>query len=465
MSETVSDVLRQVIVGVKFPARVASVKAAEQQFQTTLKDLTAYLADFKVALVSGFITKPYASVGYTATVVFSIGAGSVAELLARDKPYAVAYWERNSIARMCTLDDPLYARGQWGLQRIGALDGWSTTVNTPVTIAVIDSGVMWRWSTASNAVVDSHEDLGGAEGGVFPPRLWRSAEQPPMDGLDNDGNDYVDDFNGARIVGRPPTGKNGDGHIGDEVGHGTMLAGIMFATSNNGRGLASPLSGYWPNIKLMPVKFFDADTRPKPANAKQAIQYAVDNGAKVINASWHVGPGRNGVRPIEDAIAYAQAAGVLVVAAAGNDGSNNDRYPTYPASLSYDNVLAVHATNRRDGKPSFSNYGKTSVDLGAPGVSIATTVRYLSARPRYKAINGTSAAAAFASVAAAMVIAMEQQRSGRTLTPAEVIAHLLMTADPVAQLRQCSRSGKRLNLATAVNTPAAPARKHGYKDA
>jgi subtilisin family serine protease len=230
----------------------------------------------------------------------------------------------------------------------------------------------------------------------------------------------------------------------------------MFATPDNNLGLASPLTQFWPGIKLMPVKFFGADTRPTPARAKQAIEYAVANGAQVINASWHVGPGQNGVAPVRLAVEAARLAGVLVVTAAGNDGSNNDKYPTYPANFSqtHTNVLSVHATNTRDYKPSFSNYGRNTVHLGAPGVRITTTARYLSKRPIYRSISGTSAAAAFTSLAAAMVIAIDKHRNPlRTLTPQQVINHLRTTADSVRQLSACSMTGRRLNLANAVKTP------------
>lgn len=456
MSQTAEDVLGQVVVGLKLGNHGLAPSAAKAQLSLTLAALTDYFKQFDATKYSAFVTKPYEDEGWTATAVLQLRAGTVAQALAMDQPAYVEYWERNSIIRLSGWNDPSYDRGQWGLKRIGSLEGWSTTVADAVTVAIVDSGLMWRWSLATNAEVGSHEDLDGRiPGAQFPPCLWRSGEVPPADGIDNDNNGFIDDFNGARVVGPTP----GDGQIGDEVGHGTMLAGVMFATPGNGLGLASPVSGFWPGIKLMPIKFFDADTRPTPVNAKQAIEYAVDNGAKVINCSWHVGPGDNGLKPLVKAIKYAAGQGVLIVASAGNDGSNNDVYPTYPASLtthpvySAKNVLAVHATDRRDGKPYFSNYGKESVHLGAPGVRIATTARYLSTEARYKEISGTSASAAFASIAAALVLAFRHSTTGTYMTPAQVIKRLTDTADIDNGLRSCSSSSGILNLQRALTDP------------
>lgn len=468
MPELRSDVLDQVIVGFGPLRDAKSFAAARAEVQSLLAALEekSRASKFEFAVLDYFVMPPTATIGWTATAVLEIQARSVTEFLTQDKPGFVAYWERNSVITPCAQpNDPQFARGQWGLQRIGSLESWATVVNSPVTVAIVDSGLMWRWDAGANGVSGTHEDLDARPAPVppppFPPSLWvNPGEAPPANGLDDDGDYFVDDFNGARVVGKAPAGMYGDGEIGDEQGHGTMLAGIMFATTNNGLGLASPLSPFWPGIKLMTLKFFDADTRPKPANAKQAIVYAVDRGARIINLSWHVGPGNSGLRPIQEAVDYARQAGALVVCAAGNDGSNNDRYPTYPANLGarpdgtvlYDNVIAVHATDRRDHKPSFSNYGPRTVHLGAPGVRIATTRRHVHATPSYGGMSGTSASAAFVSIAAAMVLAVETHRN-RALTPAELIRHLVATADVVPQLRRCSLSGARLNLANAINTP------------
>lgn len=443
MARIGGNIYRQVIVGIEADGG--------RGFAPITQQLVSLLKPFAAVMVNSFPLPMHGGPRVKGVAVLELQQGSVSDLLAQPKPDYVKYWERNGQMAMCGWDDPLFVRDQWGLKRIGALEDWTTQVDTKVAIAIIDSGIMWQWDPTGNGrVVGVHEDLDErAAGPQFPSRFWRSGEYPPIDAKDEDYSGVADDFNGARLI-----EDDRDGAIGDENGHGTMLAGIMFATANNGRGLASPLTRYWPNIRMMPVKFFDADSRPTPPNAVAAIDYAVRNGARVINASWHVGPGNKGLGVVREAILRAQQHNVLVVAAAGNDGSENDRYPTYPANLSleFDNVLTVHATDRRDHKASFSNYGRKSVHLGAPGVRIMTTGRYIARKPIYRAMSGTSASTAFATLAAALVIAAEEHRSGRRLKPKHVIKHLLRTADIIPELRACSTSGARLNMHRAVHT-------------
>jgi subtilisin family serine protease len=453
MARTGTDIHRQVIVGIEATAPEGPGPEAERRVLAPVaQQLMAYLQAFKVFTVNLF-GMPSAEPGKAkGVVVLQIQDGSVSDLLAMEKPAYVKYWEPNGPMVLCAWDDEHFLNDQWGLRRIGTLETWNTMITTAVTVAIIDSGVMWRWDPDADKVVGVHQDLDErANGPQFPSRFWRSGENPPADGADEDASGADDDFNGARLI-----ETDRDGLISDDNGHGTNLAGIIFASPGNHIGIASPIGPYWPNIRMMPIKFFDADSRPSPDNAAQAILYAVKNGARIVNASWHVGPGQEGLTVVTEAIAEAQAKGVLVVAAVGNDGSDNDEYPTYPANLSlaFDNVLAVHATNREDDKTSFSNFGKTSVHLGAPGVEIMTTARYLEdLNFAYQPVRGTSASAAFVSLAAALVIAVDKQRNpGRDLTPAQVIAHLTDTADTFPQLTICSISGGRLNLEKAVTT-------------
>lgn len=456
MSDAVN---RQVIIGLRMdPEPPAAMRARFDSFLQPFFSSGGPFAPFQLELVGALVTPAQGGQPGTGTAVLELHDGAVSAFLDMPMPKGVDYAERNSVLRLCAWDDPLFTarNGQWGLHKIGTLESWVTQVNAAVTIAVIDSGLMWRWSRAQNKEIGAHEDLDGrAIGAPFPPRLWQNPGEPlPANDVDDDTNGYVDDFNGARIINGRNASPYGDGQLGDEYGHGTLLAGLMFATPNNALGLASPLTGYWPNIKLMPVKFFEASTRPTPPNAEKAIKYAVDNGAKVINLSWHVAGISRSSGPVRNAIDYARNNNVLVVVAAGNDGSNNDKYPTWPANFSrtHDNVLAVHATNRRDHKPSFSNYGPNSVQLGAPGVRIETTRRYVGPKPTYGAISGTSASAAFASLTAAMVIARKIAMGGAPV-PVDVINHLKTTADVLPQLRRCSMTGARLNLDRAVTTP------------
>ena len=298
------------------------------------------------------------------------------------------------------VNDPLY-RFQWALTKISAERAWQHPAPTvPVVVAILDTGI----STV-------HPDLLA--------HLWD-------DGAGNHGFNVLTWTN----------------DVEDVDGHGTLLAGTIAAVSNNMIGIAgSP----WP-IRLMAVKFHDVRTRPHALNAIIAIMFAVLNGAKVINAAWHLGLP---LGFLEVAIAFANACNVIFVAGAGNDGLDNDRtdmQPTYPASYPLDNVVSVMATNEHDVKPGFSNYGKTRVHLAAPGVRILSTDCFLIA-PRWRIYSGTSPATAFVAQAAAVLKAMNP-----AWTPRQIREHLVASVDRVPRWLPCVAEG-RLALGRAVCGP------------
>ena len=218
-------------------------------------------------------------------------------------------------------------------------------------------------------------------------------------------------------------------------------------------GIASAIPGGWP-ISLLPVKFFGTDAPPSVYNACKAIDHAVAQGARVINASWHVAFARKDTQALRDSIRRAKQAECLVVAAAGNDGSDNLVYETSPANFGNDPefknlaVLTVAASDRHDYKASFSNFAPSIVDLAAPGKDILATGRYLIDPPRYENFSGTSAATAFVSAGAALVLALNP-----TWKPRRVITHLLASAEVCPQLATTCLGGKRLSLGRAVNGP------------
>jgi hypothetical protein len=297
------------------------------------------------------------------------------------------------------VDDPLY-RFQWALTRIAAERAWQHPAPAaPVVVAILDTGI----STV-------HPDLLA--------HLWD-------DGAGNHGFNVLTSTN----------------DVEDEDGHGTLLAGTIAAVSNNMIGIAG---APWP-IRLMAVKFHDVRTRPNALNAIIAIVWAVLNGAKVINAAWHLGL-RLGF--VEVAIAFANTRDVIFVAGAGNDGLDNDMLPTYPASYPVDNVVSVMATNEHDAKPGFSNYGKTTVHLAAPGVRILSTDCFLTA-PRWRSYSGTSPATAFIAQAAAVLKAMNP-----AWTPRQIREHLVASVDRVPRWLPCVAEG-RLALGRAVCGPLA----------
>ncbi len=224
---------------------------------------------------------------------------------------------------------------------IDAPEAWEVTVGSgEVVIAVVDSGLDF-----------THPDLAA--------NLWINADEVAGNAIDDDGNGYVDDVHGWDFVA-------GDAapYPNDANGHGTHVAGTIAAAGNNGVGVA----GVSWAARLMPLRFLDAYGVGDTANAILAIEYAGANGARIVNNSWG---GGGFSQALQDAI---EASPALVVCAAGNEGVDTDALPHYPASYPSANVLSVAATDSDDRLPAFSNYGATSVDLGAPGVDTYSAV-------------------------------------------------------------------------------------------
>ncbi len=238
----------------------------------------------------------------------------------------------------------------------------------------------------------------------------------------------------------------GNGDIGDDDGHGTLLAGTIAGVVTNIPAGGEAIS----SVRLLPVKFIDTRNPPTSGNAAKAIIRAVDDGAKIINASWDVGLNSGELR---EAIEHARNQGVLVVVAAGNGGGNNTDYPTFPASFGLSNMIAVMASDEQDQKPGFSNYGE-NVDISAPGVNIISTSPYIRrlqaaefpfATSAYRNYSGTSPAAAHVSGAAAVLLSIKPH-----WTPQDIRACLIASADHMPTLEAFCPEGRRLNMHRAV---------------
>ncbi|WP_217912802.1 S8 family peptidase [Miltoncostaea marina] len=307
-------------------------------------------------------------------------------------------------------DDPRYGL-QWALPRIGAPVAWAADAGAEeVVVAVVDEGVQ-----------TDHPDLAG--------RIWTNPGEIPGNGADDDGNGYVDDVRGWNFALGSPT-------VFDPAGgdaHGTHVAGIIAAR----RGDATGVAGVTANAVIMPLTFM-RDGSGLTSHAIAAIRYAVRNGARVVNASW----GGDAYSPaLCDAVAEAGAAGVLVVAAAGNDGRDIDEVKAWPASCPAPDLVTVAATDEDDAPAGFSNLGVTSVDLGAPGTAIHSTLP----AGGWGWMSGTSMAAPHVSGAAALVLGL---RPG--LAPWQVRSALLSGGAPVAALDGRTASGRRLDMAGAL---------------
>jgi subtilisin family serine protease len=337
----------------------------------------------------------------------------------------VAYVEPNHVVSVAaTPNDPSFAQ-LWGLHNTGQTGGtndrdidapeaWELATGDPSTVvAVTDTGVDF-----------THPDLAS--------QRWVNPLDP-VGGGDDDGNGLVDDWSGWDFV-------NDDNDPLDDNRHGTHVSGTIGAAGNNGVGVVGV---NW-NVKIMALKFLNSAGSGSTADAIASTLYAADHGADVSSNSWGGGPYD---QALLDAIEYGASRGMLFVAAAGNDGFNNDVTPTYPATYSSDAVLAVAATDHNDGLAFFSSYGAKSVDLGAPGVGILSTTPGNS----YGSFDGTSMATPHVAGAAALV---EDRFPGATLYG---IKALLMNAvDPASALAGKTVTGGRLNIGNALACDNAP---------
>ena len=271
----------------------------------------------------------------------------------------VEYAEPNYILRaLLPANDPAYTSNLlWGLNNTGLpVNGFTGT-----TDADIDAPEAWDITQGSSSVVIAVIDSGVANHtDLATTNIWTNTGETCGDGIDNDSNGYIDDCNGWNFLdnNNDPTDYNS---------HGTHVAGTIAAIGNNNNGITGVM---W-NAQIMPLRFLGVSGAGDTASAISAINYAANNGARIINASWGGGPYS---QALYDAINYARSRNVLFVAAAGNDGTNNDSTPSYPASYNLDNIISVAATTQSDTLASFSNYGATSVDVGAPGVNIYSSI-------------------------------------------------------------------------------------------
>ena len=271
--------------------------------------------------------------------------------------------------------------------------------------------------------------------------------------VDDDQNGCVDDVRGCDFYNNDGLGYNNDGDPMDDNRHGTHVAGTIAAEANS----EGVVGVNW-KAQIMALKFLGASGTGSTSNAIRALDYAVANGSSLSNNSWG---GASFSQALLDALKRVDAAapaGHLFVAAAGNGGSdnvsdNNDTTPHYPSSYDSPNVVAVAATDRNDTLASFSNYGKTSVDLAAPGVSIWSTVLGTS----YASLNGTSMATPHVTGAATLIKVKKP-----TLNDAGIKESLLgQNVDPISSLAGKMVTGGRLNLPktlgfTVTGSPTGP---------
>ncbi|MFD2092946.1 S8 family serine peptidase [Blastococcus deserti] len=346
-------------------------------------------------------------------------------------PGVAAVEASTSVPVAGTVTDPLFPSYGWHLENTGAnaagqspvvadadvdaADGWDVGTGDGMVVAVVDSGF------------DSdHPDLAGS--------LWVNPAEP-CGNVDTDGNGKAGDCHGWNWY-----SNSADVDNGSYGSHGASVSGTVGARADNAMGLA----GVAPDVTIMPLVIGGGSTVDVLAGA-EAIRYAVDHGADVINASWGGAVTGYALDALRSAVAYAAAHDVLVVAAAGNDSSNRDTSLVYPASLSDWNVVTVGASTAADTVSTFSAYGAGSVDLFAPGTRVVVTTN----TGGYAQANGTSFSAPI--VAAAVALYRAAMPSA---TAAEIKQALLADVDPLPAFTGKSLTGGRLSMAKLTGTTA-----------
>lgn len=297
---------------------------------------------------------------------------------------------------------------------IDAPEAWEiSTGSSDVVVGVIDTGVD-----------HSHPDLAD--------NAWVNPGEIAGDGIDNDGNGYIDDVHGINAI-------TDVGDPMDDNGHGTHVSGTIGGAGNNAMGVA----GVNHDVSIVGCKFLDAAGSGSTSDALECMDYMValkNSGVnvRVLNNSWG---GGGSSQAMIDAINASEAADILFVAAAGNDAVDNDTNPHYPSSYEHDSVLSVASTTHTDSMSGFSQWGLTSVDMGAPGSAILSTVP----GGGYSSFSGTSMATPHVAGAAALVLSVNPD-----LSVVELKELLLSSGDENTDLNGKTVSGKRLNIHSAL---------------
>jgi subtilisin family serine protease len=331
-------------------------------------------------------------------------------------------------------NDPHFVK-LWGLENtkfpgidVQAKKAWKlTTGSKKVIVAVIDTGV--------SALADLKNNL------------WvNEAEKNGKKGVDDDGNGFVDDIHGYDFV-------NNDGDPSDDHSHGSHCAGTIGAEGNNG----TDITGVAWKVQIMALKFLSRSGSGSLSNAIRSIDYAAQMGAHIMSNSWGGGGFSNALK---ESIEKANKKNILFVAAAGNAASDNDKRPAYPASYKVDNVVSVAAL-QMDGKlASFSNYGKTSVHIAAPGKDILSTT------PKgLKSFSGTSMATPHVSGVAALIMSHPGVivRGRNVVEPKKIKDLLMRSGTQLDKLQGKVASGATVNAFKALSGTRMGSRRIPWK--
>lgn len=322
----------------------------------------------------------------------------------------------NPYGRISSSSNNPYIWNQWALKNykyngidINIENAWNITKGSEdVVVAVIDLGVDYN-----------HEDLKD--------NIWTNKDEIPDNGIDDDNNGYVDDVHGWNFI--ADSNDVMDGH-----GHGTHVSGII-AAKDNDKGIV----GAAPNVKIMPLKVGSNDGTIYLNSVEKAIEYGLSKGVKIFNCSFE------GSEVSEREYEIIKNSDALFLCAAGNKSLDNDENTVLPANYNdLPNVISVMSIDEEGNKSDNSNYGKTKVDIAAPGTFIYSTVPNT-----YKYISGTSMATGYVSAVAALALSVDP-----TLSAAELKTFILDNAKPLSSLTDLNTTGGMLDAGNVVQAVA-----------
>jgi subtilisin family serine protease len=360
-------------------------------------------------------------------------ADSVSFLNVMQSDPSVEFVQRANIYKIDSVPNDSLVAEQWGLSKIQAFDAWNITQGSDsVLLGIIDTGIDYKHPDLKNKIYYNPGETG----------IDQNGKDKRFNGIDDDHNGFVDDYMGWDFTNR--TGfpfdssegdyLNWDNDPDDENGHGTAIAGIAGAETNNISGVA----GVAPKIKILNIRAFDPTGIGDEDDVASAVLYAVKMGVKIINMSFG---DVSFSFVLKDVIKYAYSKNVVLVASSGNSGNDEPHYPS-----GYSEVISVGNSTEDDYVASSSSYGST-LDLVAPGTFILST----SKDGGYSVVSGTSAAAPFVSAASSLILSLGNYNNE------EVKQILKSTSDDIEEPGWDSRSGAgRLNLyrALSINAPS-----------
>ncbi len=413
------------------PLSAVNDRISEQKFSNVLANRQINLPEFQMDYFAKGLGRGEEVLGRIVKIHFSenVDVSDFNSILSNDPD--IEYMQTANNYQVDFTPNDSLVNNQWGLEKIKAFDAWDITQGSDtVLLAIIDTGIDYEHPDLKNKIFINPGETG----------LDQYGNDKRTNGIDDDGNGFIDDYMGWDFTDRLgfPFDSTGGDYLDwdnnpyDENGHGTYISGIAAAETNNFTGIA----GVAPLIKVLNLRAFDPGGYGEEDDVAAAILYAVQMGVKVINMSF----GDNAFSYVlRDVIRYAYSQGVVLVASAGNSGSNMPHYPS-----GYSEVISVGNSTREDYVATSSNYGST-IDLVAPGSSILTTSR----NNGYAEIGGTSASAPFVSATAALIL------SRSNFTNEEVKQIIKSTTDDIGETGWDIKSGAgRLNLFKALSVTA-----------